>query len=453
MTAFTLFQAGAPPLGWYHYLAGLLLLAWAGAVAYVAWRLRAVRQRYDPSGDPAVPDAHGVPDQPTATDTLQMEVAPALAGILRHNGTRAPYTVALSGSWGSGKSSVMRQLERQLGEGSYWRAGRRRSFKAVTVNVWHFNNEDYLLTAFLQRVLAQLTDYRFVARRVWRKLLDLGFWPTVFRTMLLALALPVLLFIGTSLVRDLAHNFVKQREDQGAPLSGWLRSGYGQLSRGYRYLQGTAPFYVVRHSPKLLPSSGSPPEGKPVADARSPGLPPGLARAVTILTLLGSVGAALFKLPGLVQPLLQLIPYQQKYEAAEGDAGFRQRYQNDFRDIIQDATGTDLVIFVDDIDRIPGARVLELLETLNFIVTCATPESKGAGLFFVLAMNVPEVVRVLGDALDPHSRLPTDAARQQLAARYLAKMVDLTVRIPSLQGRDIKSLFEVDQAADQALKS
>lgn len=434
MKSITLFQSDAPVPMAVYYLA-VLLLVWAGYAAYLAWQLWRIRQQNTEQLKHELEDATeaapGQPDQPTATDTLQMGVAPVVAGLLTHPLTNEPYTVALSGDWGSGKSSVMLQIESLLDKAKF-------PFKGVHINVWHFQQEDQLLAGFLRMILARCNNYQFRSRQIANNLRSLGLVRTLFRALLLALALPVLLYIGLVLLHGLGEYLGRNAQlnaaldalGQRAPIS-WLVALFRPA------------FYVIGHVGQALPTSDK------SDDTPWAALVPKLPVLLTLLTLVGSVVAALRKLPSLVRPLLELIPYQQQYEVAQGEAGFRQRYQDDFRTIIRSAAGETLVIFIDDIDRISGARVLELLETLNFIVTSAQVRSSegtpGAKLYFILAMNVPEVVRVLGPVLDARNQLDAEG-QSRLAASYLAKLVDLTVRIPSLQGRDISSLFEFKNA-------
>jgi Cdc6-like AAA superfamily ATPase len=434
MKSITLFHTDAPvPLAVY-YLGGLLLL-WAGYVACLAWQLWRVRQQNTAQLKQELEDATvaapGQPDQPTATDTLQMGVAPVVVGLLTHPLTNEPYTVALSGDWGSGKSSVMLQIESLLSEAKF-------PFKGVHINVWHFQQEDQLLAGFLRMILARCNNFRFRSRQIAHNLRSLGLVRTLFRALLLALSVPVLLYVGLALLRGLG-DYLGRAEQLNAALEALGRHAPGRwLVALFR-----PAFYVIGHVGQALPTSDKP------ADTPWTTLVPKLPVLLALLTLVGSVVGSLRKLPSLVRPLLELIPYQQQYEVAQGEAGFRQRYQQDFRTIIRSAAGETLVIFIDDIDRISGARVLELLETLNFIVTSAQVRSSegapGAKLYFILAMNVPEVVRVLGPVLDARGQLDPEA-QSRLAASYLAKLVDLTVRIPSLQGRDIGSLFEFKNA-------
>lgn len=439
MTAIPLFQNETPvPPG----LAVVVwaLVAWTAYLLVIALGLWWVRRKSDQQlqqrSEAATEAAAGQPDQPSPIDRLQMGVAPVIVGLLTHPLTNEPYTIALSGGWGSGKSSVMRQIEAQLRDERF-------SFKAVQINVWHSQQEDQLLTGFLRQILAVCDSPGFRWRQIKHNLRTLGFGRTLYRAGLLALALPVLLLTVVALLRGFCQYVdASQFFGPGSHASAWLgelrQSNLGQWLAQHL----NAPFYVIRNLRHALPASEAKPDG-----ASAVQLFPSLSVLLAGVTLIGSLVASLRNLPGLLRPLVDLIPYQQQYELAQGQANFRQRYQDDFGNIIRDAAGETLVIFVDDIDRISGARVLELLETLNFIVTSAQARrsggTPGAKLYFVLAMNVAEVVRVLGPVLDPQQKLKTDEAREQLAANYLSKLVDLTVNIPSLQGRDIASLYDL----------
>ncbi|MCB2376498.1 hypothetical protein LGH70_02830 [Hymenobacter sp. BT635] len=436
MKSIPLYQAEPPLLPtWLYYLAAALL-AWTIYVLWLSFKLGQLRraserQHRNAANKTATESAAGQPDQPSDIDELQLGVAPVLVGLLTHPLTNEPYTIALSGGWGSGKSSVMRQIEKQLRQ-------RRVSFKSVHINVWHFQQEDQLLTEFLRRILNKCDTFWFRFRQVRHNLSHLGFGRTLYRATMLALVLPALLLLAWVLLRDAAqyisaNQILNSYSDVGhRVLQDFRTSDLGLwLAKVFK-----APFYVIRHLRQALSDT----------EVKAPGL-------LAIVTLAGSVLASLYKLPELLRPLVQLIPYQQQYEVAQGQASFRQRYQDDFSNIIRHAKNETLIIFVDDIDRISGARVLELLETLNFIVTSAQDRrgggALGAKLYFVLAMNVPEVVRVLGPVLDTQQHLKPEAA-QQLAANYLSKLVDLTVNIPSLQGRDISSLYVLKPAAQAA---
>ena len=88
-------------------------------------------------------------DQPIATvaqDSLgRATIAKALSQLLRNPGTTPPLTIAITGGWGQGKTSLMRLLLSHL-------AGRA---DAVWFNAWHHRREHHLFAALLEAVREQ----------------------------------------------------------------------------------------------------------------------------------------------------------------------------------------------------------------------------------------------------------------------------------------------------------
>ncbi|NQT14293.1 MAG: hypothetical protein HQ582_16170, partial [Planctomycetes bacterium] len=109
-----------------------------------------------------------------AGDPDHLEFRPtalALAKFLRNEDTVPPVTVAVTGKWGTGKSSLMRLVHGDL---------TKHSFRPVWFNAWHHQKEEQLLASLLENVRSQavppwsdpLTRLRFrlrlLSRRVWR---------------------------------------------------------------------------------------------------------------------------------------------------------------------------------------------------------------------------------------------------------------------------------------------
>ncbi|RMH31265.1 MAG: hypothetical protein D6690_16970 [Nitrospirae bacterium] len=67
-------------------------------------------------------------------------IARGLSRFLRHEQTQPPLTIAVTGEWGTGKSSLMNLLKANLS---------RYGFQALWFNAWHHQKEEHLLAALL----------------------------------------------------------------------------------------------------------------------------------------------------------------------------------------------------------------------------------------------------------------------------------------------------------------
>ena len=93
-----------------------------------------------PSDTSASVSPNSVSDQPSRVDTLGFKpYVEAVAVFLTHPGTHPPLTLSVEGSWGSGKSSFMLQLEDRV---------RAKGGKTVWFNAWRHDKEDELWAAF-----------------------------------------------------------------------------------------------------------------------------------------------------------------------------------------------------------------------------------------------------------------------------------------------------------------
>lgn len=421
---------------WGFLLLSLALLGlWAWRLYYFGQQRRALRQALDAAHRPepgALLAVLGNDDQPATADTLGFgRVARAVAGLLRNAATGAPYSVVISGSWGSGKSSVMLQIRELL------LAPSRAPFRAVALNVWHYQSGQHLLGGFLRELL-RACDYPAYRHRFrWGRFREMGFWPGFKLGIAVFLLGPALLYL-TGLLLQTAPLALFTRLHLVGPAQDaaqWLDNHYFGLL--------LAPFRLLKLSPQLL-SNGGEPSGS------------ALPLWSTVLAWLGTLLGLVHTLRSQGGAITELLPLQQfEQAAASTDTGFRDQYRQQFSDVLRHAPDDlRIVFFVDDVDRIPGSRVLELLESLNYLVEISrdararadadaraaaspgqpTKAAPGAvaRLYFVLGMHVPEVVRSLADALNTDQRLGTPAEARRHAARYLEKMVDLVVPMPTL---------------------
>ena len=89
-------------------------------------------------------------DRPTTQDSLQFsDFRPTLLETLRTTGT--PLTLGVFGNWGTGKTSLLRMLKRDLDEGDH--PG---PLRTVWFTAWKYDRHEALWRAFILRVLDAL---------------------------------------------------------------------------------------------------------------------------------------------------------------------------------------------------------------------------------------------------------------------------------------------------------
>ena len=74
------------------------------------------------------------------------DIAAGLSRFLRNPKTLPPLTVAVTGEWGSGKSSLMNLLKADL---------RRAGFRTVWFNAWHHQKGEQLLASLFANLRTQ----------------------------------------------------------------------------------------------------------------------------------------------------------------------------------------------------------------------------------------------------------------------------------------------------------
>ena len=118
-------------------------------------------------------------DNDTDIDLLGFQVHSDLIQSVVTRKTMLPVTVGLFGDWGSGKSSVMRMLQRNL--------GKQENVACITFNGWQFEGYDDAKTALIQSILEELKrNQRFgskikdkaenlIQRVNWLRLISVGY--------------------------------------------------------------------------------------------------------------------------------------------------------------------------------------------------------------------------------------------------------------------------------------
>ena len=381
------------PIRYTRYPAPLFLLLTLGAVGFgLAWAVYAWREPPVEQRKASVTDLLGSdrPLRPGDRGAARLgHIAAGISRFIRNRNTQPPLTIAITGEWGTGKSSLMSLLHDEL-------AGR--GFRPVWFNAWHHQHGEQLLASLYANIRAQGIppffsleglDFRYDllrirARRSWIRvalmLLGLGF----------------------------ALNYFRCHIESGQFLVGLAGLSAGEFVEQLKHVSALAgvvtPMVVVLQA---LRGFGVDPK-----------------------TLLGAVRL-------------------DRDRAVSAVPGSRFRFATEFSDVTEALKPRPLVIFIDDLDRCNPENVLEVLETVNFLV------SEGE-CYIVLGLSRPWVETAVGLGFEqiaaetPDSspgtaetaangdgaRAPAETdprdKRRRFARHYLEKLVNIEVPVPAL---------------------
>jgi hypothetical protein len=342
-------------------------------------------------------------DRPTGKDQLDYQTyARAFAQILASPHTKPPLTIGLYAAWGMGKSFLMNKIKEEL------RAKERRSrendqtelcFHFIDFNAWEYSTSDNLWAGLITSLYGQVEKaykpwqiYRFRWTKRFRKNLRKTFgWGGVFT--LLGLALALFLDEGTAgQVTDVFSNL--------------------QNLFGTAFLSGStlaALIAFLRAARDLLDSTA--PRSKELQS---------MVSRKDFSTQIGFMD----EIKGEIADMLTLI-----------------------RDIEKGKRAVRFVIFVDDLDRCPPSKAVEVLEAILLLLSY----QEGDAPFFVfLAIDA----RVIVKAVEVHyGKMLTEAGIS--GYEFLDKVVQIPFRIPpagpDAMKRYIQSLlWQSDEARTEA---
>jgi hypothetical protein len=393
------YATGPPP--WVVFLAfPLTVMATAAAARQL---IRA------PPGDPSIAD-EAATDRPIGLyDVDALQFAPIARGLLmfiRNPRTEPPVTIAVTGAWGSGKTSLMTILCDLL---------REHDARPVWFNAWHHQKEEHLLAALIENIRRQAIP-------------SSGSWAGIFFRLrllrrrfagrlgvLLVLLAAALLVIGSYL--SLSEQTTKQLQ--------------------------TSLLHLYLAAPDKAPEPATPAKGETKEGdwllALVALLPPGLAVPVLLFGVLKNLQAFPRAKPE------QLLGARGKDNFA-GKLSFRYRFEHEFRETaaaLRSPASPGLVVFIDDLDRCHTQNVMELLEAINFIVS--------AGECFVIVGMAKEQIRrsILASYKSEFLDIPKEAvrggdieaARRRFADRFLEKLINIEVPVPQAGADQIRLLL------------
>jgi len=311
------------------------------------------------------------------------EIAAGLSRFLRNPKTLPPLTLAITGEWGSGKSSLMNLVKADL---------RQAGFRTVWFNAWHHQKGEQLLASLFANLRAQAIPSWFSrAGGSFR-------WKLLYRRSqrhaVLLLALAVLLSFG---VGYLAKDFQHCRQVLAS--GDWASLNLQSVAALSPLLGGVVVGLVALYN-----------------GMKGFGLDP--AKLMASVTAGGDT----------LKPL---------------EPGARYQFAKEFADVTEALAPGRLVIFIDDLDRCSKENVLEVLESVNFLVS-------SGGCFVVLGMARAWVETCVGlsfkELAEEHNDGADDKAyRIEFARKYLQKLINIEVPVPKLDADDSSRLMPVKQ--------
>ena len=399
------YVTGAPP--W------IVFIAFPFAVMATAAAARQLIRT--PAGEPSIAD-EAATDRPIGLyDVDALQFAPIARGLLmfiRNPQTEPPVTIAVTGPWGSGKTSLMNILRDLL---------REHDARPVWFNAWHHQKEEHLLAALIENIRQQAIP-------------SIGTWAGLFFRLrllrrrfvgrlgvLLVLLAAALFFVGSYL--SLSEQTTKE-----------LRTS---LLHTYQSAPDKKPGLPAEHDD--TPGKGQKAEGDWLL-ALTALLPSSLAIPALLFGILKNLQAFPRAKPE------QLLGASNNKGDFAGKLSFRYRFEREFRETaaaLRSPTSPGLVIFIDDLDRCQSQNVVELLEAINFIVS--------AGECFIIVGMARDQVRrsILASYKSEFLALPKEAvrggdieaARRRFADRYLEKLINIEVPVPQASVDQIKALL------------
>ncbi len=442
------------PWTWLALLLGIGLLS-AGA--------RNIRLAAGPTAEQTGIAGLFVSDQPLKpgdTDHLgHANISRGLADFIRNRNTEPGLTLAVTGSWGSGKSSIMRLLEDDL---------KRAGFRPAWFNAWHHQQEGRQLASMFNTIRHQAVPpiqlpaaWRVRALLYWNRgwlyrllafgligLVLLGLFETQgqeapltqLRQSVIGALIDVrpVVLTGTGLdtlrkggvlqpatLATLSANMVWQPR----PAAGeGCREIAGESGGGDCRFDNIDQLYASLNR-ALAPASLTDEERQALAAAvqhlgdSQRGMF-GVLLALLIPLLLGK-GLAVYGL-NYLDILKRVLPDRGKVEGKEA-VGTMESFRTEFCHLTQALDGR-LVLFIDDLDRCDCATVREVLELVNYLVSVGR-------CFVVLGMAMEHVAC----CIEPKCKTQQSDG---YAMQYLKKLVNIEVPVPKAALSGIRAMLE-----------
>jgi KAP family P-loop domain len=338
----------------------------------------------------------GLSDVPTEQDSIGFRpYTRAIAWFLSNEKTKPPLTISVEGPWGSGKSSFMLQLQKQL---EAMDTGERKKY-FIKFNAWRSDKDEALWAAFALTFIRQLEGEVSFLRRfcgnielLWRRLDWRRGWLELAKISIAWVA-----FLSLSIYGILHIDGLKSLNVEtvvvGIP---WLGAAYLGLEKAKKIFGNPLSYDLSRHARDL------------------------------------------------------------KYD---DKVAFIDRFQDDFADIIQSYVGKEgkIFVFIDDLDRCEVPRAAELLQAINlllsadqgnlFFVLGLDREMVAAGI----AAKNEKILQYLaaGRTATLNEKLNLNRIGIEYGYNFMEKFIQVPFRIPRPDEREISEwISELTKSSD-----
>ena len=317
---------------WILYIAmpGLVFAFFAAGASWVDYRESTLQEGISEVGTSDTPIGWNDPD------ILGLKpLALALSRFVRNSNTIPPLSIAVTGPWGTGKSSLLNLVAEDLCQ---------RGASPVWFNAWHHQKEEHILAALLENIRAQAVPSAWrLSGLLFRTRLFARRAGVNFIALALAVFVVAVAFDLSQLSAAASRWFGTVTTFDAAAAAEWIEKAMG-VGAGALLLLLVKVYSTLKLNPSEL-----------------------------MATLRGNAKLADFK----------------------AQLGFRYRFAQQFDaagHALRSRTNPGLVIFIDDLDRCSPANLLEVLKSVNFLTTAGP-------CFIFLGMDEPRVVEIIAKQL------------------------------------------------------
>ncbi|WP_082224597.1 KAP family P-loop NTPase fold protein [Halolamina rubra] len=328
-------------------------------------------------------------DHPSAEDQLGFgPYVSAVKYFLTHEETTAPLTLSIEGEWGSGKSSFMKQLRKDLEE---------EGKTTVEFNPWRHEGQEALWASFAITLVNSLKQSASLTQRptryteiTGRRLLS----ETSNASLIKLASVFILTVIGVCIS---LYIWIEIGID-------WIISVFSTNDMGLRFWLGTSGVIVGAVA---------------VADLGR--------RAYDVWTT--SINKSF-------EQQFDNSSYRERTE-------FLESFQSDLERILDVyAPGEPVYVFMDDLDRCTVPRAADLMRSINLMV------SDDSNVVFVLGLDRARVAAGItakhDEILDYLEDEPDNDDSIDFGYRYLEKFIQIPFVVPEPKGEDIQRLVRED---------